>query len=130
MERVPKDGGMTPQESYAKPINVTTVSTYHVQNIIFIPPHRCSRHEEIVDVFEVCQVRLEGMSDYYLQGIDSEISQGRDLNVSCNGKILTVTIRPIGPPDDQIRYVLCKHNSASFRNDDEDKPEVQEEVEG
>lgn len=71
----------------------------------------------------------EGMSNFCLQSIESEIGQGHDFNFRCNGKIFVVAIRPAGPPDDKIRSLLSKYNSACSRDDDEEEQEVQEEIE-
>lgn len=43
-----------------------------------------------------CRVTWEGKSDYYLQGIDSEIGQGHDFKIFCNGKIFVIAIGPSG----------------------------------
>ncbi|OBT68849.1 hypothetical protein VE03_02048 [Pseudogymnoascus sp. 23342-1-I1] len=64
------------------------------------------------------------MSDYYLQGIDSEIGEGHDFKVFCNGKVFIVAIHPTGTPDDQIRSVLSKYNTACSRNDDDNEQKV------
>ncbi|KFY94368.1 hypothetical protein V500_03307 [Pseudogymnoascus sp. VKM F-4518 (FW-2643)] len=76
-----------------------------------------------------CRVTWEGKSAYYLQGIDSEIGRGHDFKIFCNGKIFVIAIRPTGPPDDQIQSVLSRYNSATFRNEDEEEQETQEEIE-
>lgn len=71
--------------------------------------------------------------NHLLQGIDSEISQEHNLDGSCNGEILTVAIRPISAlwvrQTTKSDLFSAKYNSACLGNDDEDKPEVQEEIE-
>ncbi|KFY04641.1 hypothetical protein O988_00633 [Pseudogymnoascus sp. VKM F-3808] len=71
----------------------------------------------------------EGMSNFCLQGIESEIGQGHDFKFRCNGKIFIVAISPAGPPNDKIRSVLSKYNNACSKDDDEEEYEVQEEIE-